>query len=616
MTTLNKALTRPAMIMGIPMVPLVITTGSNILVAMYTTWWLLLFVPLIWFVMNRLARRDAHIFGLAFLKFKMRGNRASNTHFGATALLASQYDDIDITEFINNMRLNERMTLSEHIPYSSHIHENVIKNKRSDLVASWELSGTAFECEAEDTLKILTSQINSMVKAFEGQPLTFYVHNIRESFMDIFSANSGNKYADKVGELYYGSLEKEPFRQNRIFFTVCYNPFVGLDKVERKRMTAGQKEGALNAALKEMLEIRETLSLSLSRFSAVSLGAYEENGHVYSSQLSFYDRIVTGKWRKTRVTRTPFYDILGSADLFFSSDAGQCNTATEKSFFRGLELKDHSPESSTGMFDMMLYAPVDYVATQSFTCMAKDEAQKHIKMTLKRLGSSEDDAISQQEDLYIALDMLQAGHISFGKYHFSLIVNAPTKEQLVKDANILFNGFTDLGITPVLSSLSLPAAYLAQLPGVYTLRPRLCPISSQNFAEMASFHNFQKGKRDKNPWGEEPIISTFITRCWGRMSLTKKILAMHLSSGQRVAVRGSCRRSSSLCAKSMAVLIRFHHRRKQSDFHQSILIKIAVLKPTSGQQGGSISGLETVNLPALIPVIFRRQNEISTPIKS
>lgn len=502
MVTLNKALTRPAMLFGIPMVPLVIVSGAIILLAIYLTKLLLLFLPVSWFVMNQMARKDAHIFGLAFLKLKTRGNKTCNTHYGATAFLANDYDAVDITEFINTMRLNERVTLTKHIPYSSHIHENVIKTRGSDLIATWEIGGTAFECDTEENLDILSGQFNNLIKSFEGRPVTFYVHNIRETYHDHFDGHSGNDFADTVSERYYSTIENHPFRHNRLFFTACYMPFVGLDKVERKRMSDGQKQHALDSALKEMLEICQTVGTSLSRFTANPLGAYEENGRVFSSQLSFYRRLLSGVWQKTVVTRTPFYETLGTTDLFFTGDAGQSNNVSGKTFFRGLEVKDYAPESFTGIMNVLLYAPCDYVITQSFTCMAKDEAQKHIKQTAKRLRSTEDDAISQQEDLFVALDMLQAGHIAFGKYHFSLMVSAPGTERLIKDTNSLINAFTDLGITPTLSTLSLPAAYLAQMPGVYTLRPRLVPISSQNFAELASFHNFYTGKRDKNPWGE------------------------------------------------------------------------------------------------------------------
>ncbi|HBM5017835.1 TPA: ATPase, partial [Shigella flexneri] len=111
-----------------------------------------------------------------------------------------------------------------------------------------------------------------------------------------------------------------------------------------------------------------------------------------------------------------------------------------------------------------------------------------IRTIEKRLKSAEDDAISQQEDLKVARDMLQSGIISFGKYHQTLIVSAPTSEQVIRDTNTLADTLKDLGFIMTLSRESLSAAYLAQLPGVYHLRPRLVPVSSLNYAEMVSFH--------------------------------------------------------------------------------------------------------------------------------
>ena len=45
-------------------------------------------------------------------------------------------------------------------------------------------------------------------------------------------------------------------------------------------------------------------------------------------------------------------------------------------------------------------------------------------------------------------------------------------------------------------------AWFAQLPGNWTLRPREASITSRNFASLSPFHNFARGKRDGNPWGE------------------------------------------------------------------------------------------------------------------
>lgn len=503
MAILNKALTRPAALFGVPLVPLVLVFCAITIIAVYSQfyWFLFLLIPAV-IEMRSKARKDIQYFNLEVLAFKTRGKRAVNKSYGANTIETSEYENIDITEFCEKMRLNEGINIAKYIPYSTHIHKNVVKNRKGDLVATWELGGTIFECEDEQHLDIMTSQLNNLVRTFEGLPFTFYIHRIRESYKDSFEASSGIPFSDEITRLYYQSIEGKPFRRCRLFFTACFIPLSKIERAALKRKRTGEREAVLNESLKVMLEHWDMLNTSLSRYSAVPLGMYTENGRLYSSQMAFYNRLVSGNWQKFAVTRTPFYDVLGSAKLFFSTDTGQSNRTDGPSFFRSIEIKDHAPETYTGLFDALLYAQCDYVLTQSFTCMAKDEAQSHIRLTEKRLKSAEDDAISQQEDLLVARDLLQSGHITFGKYHFSLIVTSPDAEQVIKDTNALSEPIKDLGIITTLSTRSLPAAFLAQLPGVYELRPRLVPVSSQNFADMASLHNFNSHKRDGNPWGE------------------------------------------------------------------------------------------------------------------
>ncbi|MGP3592816.1 TraG/VirB4 family ATPase [Vagococcus sp. WN89Y] len=397
---------------------------------------------------------------------------------------------------------NERITLDKYIPYSSHIHPHVIRNRHGDLVASWELGGTVFECEDEHSLTLMVAHLNNVIRSYEGQPVTFYIHRIREKYFDVFAASSGIPFADEVTTRYYQPLKDKPLWRHRLFFTVCYAPFSRLEKQAIKSQPAGKRKASLDEALKVMLEYREALNTALSRYMALPLGINEEKERVYSSQLAFYHRLITGKWQNVLVTRAPFYATLGTADLFFTSDTAECQTVEGSRFFRSLEIKDHSPETYTGLLDALLYAESEYVLTQSFTCMARDEAQNYIRLAEKRLSSTDDDAISQREELIVLRDLLQSGHISCGKYHFSLVVSSNSADRVVKETNALAQPFSDLGIMTSLSTLSLPAAYLAQLPGVYTLRPRLVVISSQNYADMAGLHNFPPHKRDGNPWGE------------------------------------------------------------------------------------------------------------------
>src|SRR5258707_11689112 len=59
----------------------------------------------------------------------------------------------------------------------------------------------------------------------------------------------------------------------------------------------------------------------------------------------------------------------------------------------------------------------------------------------------------------------------------------------------------DTGMTVAREDLALEAAFWAQLPGNFPMRPRKAPISSRNFAAMAPFHNFPTGRAEGNHWG-------------------------------------------------------------------------------------------------------------------
>lgn len=133
--------------------------------------------------------------------------------------------------------------------------------------------------------------------------------------------------------------------------------------------------------------------------------------------------------------------------------------------------------------------------------MSREEARKAIKRTRRLLMSSDDDAVSQRLDLDVALDLLTSGKIAYGKHHFSIMVFSHTLDSLVADTSEISNALNNLGIISVPAALSLSAGYMAQLPGNYHLRPRKGELSSQNFVELASLHNFYPGKRDNAPWG-------------------------------------------------------------------------------------------------------------------
>ncbi|WP_410959449.1 hypothetical protein, partial [Salmonella sp. SAL4433] len=61
----------------------------------------------------------------------------------------------------------------------SHITDNIIVTKNRDLLATWQIDGAYFECVDSEDLSILTDQLNTLIRSFEGKFVTLYPHRIR-----------------------------------------------------------------------------------------------------------------------------------------------------------------------------------------------------------------------------------------------------------------------------------------------------------------------------------------------------------------------------------------------------------------------------------------------------
>ena len=184
MAKLLKAMKRPAALWGVPMVPLLGVSGVTVIVAVWTSVAFLALLPVEFLVMKSLTRNDPLRFSLIAVWLRARGKPTANRLFGATVFMPVEHEAVDITEFLNAMKLNQCATLRKYLPYSSHIHPHVVRSPNSDLYCTWELTGTPFDCESEETLRVGKNQLHGLIRAFEGMPVTFYIHNSREPFTD------------------------------------------------------------------------------------------------------------------------------------------------------------------------------------------------------------------------------------------------------------------------------------------------------------------------------------------------------------------------------------------------------------------------------------------------
>jgi type IV secretion system protein VirB4 len=151
-------------------------------------------------------------------------------------------------------------------------------------------------------------------------------------------------------------------------------------------------------------------------------------------------------------------------------------------------------------------------------------ATRILQRQTHRLANAGDYAISQAQALRTALDAVTSNEFVMGDHHFSLqVLSDPvvgigdTEADVVRHALAGLQAhlaqarslLADLGITTAREDLALEAAFWAQLPGQFGLRPRKAPITSRNFAALAPFHGVGAGCAHGNHWG--PSVALLAT---------------------------------------------------------------------------------------------------------
>ncbi|HUY83700.1 MAG TPA: VirB4 family type IV secretion/conjugal transfer ATPase, partial [Steroidobacteraceae bacterium] len=221
------------------------------------------------------------------------------------------------------------------------------------------------------------------------------------------------------------------------------------------------------------------------------------------------------------VPRGPIAEALVATRLLFGHEAIEYRAPAETCVAAMLGIKEYPTPSVVGMFDRLLSAPFPLLATQSFTFLTKATAQALLQRQFNRMANAGDFAVSQAEELKDALDALTSNEFVMGDHHFSLQVFAevtdaadaasrtdrlkPLSDRVAVARSLL----ADTGMLVAREDLALEAAFWAQLPGNFALRPRKAPITSRNFAAMAPFHNYPCGRESGNHWGD--ALALFVT---------------------------------------------------------------------------------------------------------
>ncbi|MEA2732230.1 MAG: type secretion system protein VirB4, partial [Acetobacteraceae bacterium] len=420
---------------------------------------------------------------------------------------------------------------ADHIPYVAHVAPHVVRTKFGDYLQTFRLGGASFETSDDEELNNWHERLNALWRNIATPRVALWAQVVRRRAPilgpeDCASSASRDgpsaasrpcHFADHLQRRYRRRIHDETLMQNEIYLSVVYRPLAGLAAGWMSRALAGtQRHGSdleLADALDACEKISQTLSASLVRYEPEPLGCYRHGATWCSSLLEYLGLLINAEWQRIPLSRRPVNEVLASGRLLFGTETIEYRTPAETRAGAMLGIKEYPTPTTVGMYNQLLSAPLSFVLTQSFVFLTKATGQALLQRQFNRMANAGDFAVSQAAELKDALDALTSNEFVMGDHHFSLQLladlpdvaaasNAGRLKRLNDDVALARSLLADTGMLVAREDLALEAAFWAQLPGNFPMRPRKAPITSRNFAAMVPFHNYPLGRSADNHWGD------------------------------------------------------------------------------------------------------------------
>lgn len=413
---------------------------------------------------------------------------------------------------------------ADRIPYLAHVAPDVVRTAFGDYLQTFRLGGASFETNDDEEVNNWHERLNVLWRNVAGPSVALWVQLVRRrarvpAMRD--SCRRQDEFAELLQARYQRRICGELLMQNDIFLSIVYRPVAGLATGLVARALARTHRESSRPELADALDacekLSQTVSASLLRYEPEALGCYRRGEAWYSSLLEYLGLLINGEWQRMRLPRMPLNQTLATGRLFFGTETIEYRSPTQTRVGAMLGIKEYPTPTTVGMYDRLLWAPLSFVLTQSFAFLTKATGQALLQRQYNRMANAGDFAISQAAELKDALDALTSNEFVMGDHHFSLQVmadiggsggsggetsGAARLKALREDVALARSLLADTGMLVAREDLALEAAFWAQLPGNFPLRPRKAPMTSRNLAAMAPFHNFPTGRATGNHWGD------------------------------------------------------------------------------------------------------------------
>ena len=408
-----------------------------------------------------------------------------------------------------------------HLPYARHVDDVTLELRDGSLMQTIRLGGLLFETADTDELNYRAEMRDAMLKAIGSSHFAIYHHAVRRRADAVLEARFPDEFSRNLDARWRERLATREMYVNELFLTIVRRPMRGragvLDRLRSlvTTVTATDRAAALAGEKRALDAASEALLASLGSYSSRLLSVYESDDGSRSEPLEFLSYLYNADMRPVVLPHGDAGHHLPFRRASFGQDAFELGAAgpLPRKFGAVVSIKDYPAQTLPGIFDELYRLPFEMAVTQSFAFVERGEALGRMNLALRRMRSAEDEALSLRDELTQAKDDVAAGRAGFGEHHTTVTIHAETLDGLDSQVAEVCAVLADLGIVAVREDVALEPAFWAQFPGNFRYIARKGLVSTTNFAEFASLHNFPVGRARGNHWGD--AVTLFETTAAG-----------------------------------------------------------------------------------------------------
>lgn len=425
----------------------------------------------------------------------------------------------------------QELHVSSMMPYTHLNSPMIFETKTGDIGSVLQVEGLPFVTEGPEALNQASRQLH---QALLGLDESFMVYvTVHRSLASLaLHGEFTSKFSRRVNEAYHARFKHQNLYRNTIYITVVLNgcssgaaakSLKGLDRL-RRHLGADHRAMQRDERMNQLCTQVQQLESMLALFKPHCLGS-RDKALGYSELMQFLSLVPNGgdvthpampayaapiansipeAWTQEALyPEGNLSQYLCSKRLFFGDFIQFQGVASDDTRFGVmLSIKKYGQATGSVCLDPLLTLDCEFITTHSFALESREAALKAIAKKRGKLMNAEDLAYSQITDLSALENDVASESSRLGFHHHTVLLIADSQEKLESAMRETVKAYSYSNTTLTRESLGSELAFWAQLPANPHFITRAALITSENFVDFCSLHNYKTGFCDANHLGK------------------------------------------------------------------------------------------------------------------